>query len=101
VEIAETAQDGAVDALAAVENYVRKNPWLVVGGAVLAGVAVAALLPRRQEPPDRLHAVKDWLEDAYTKVNDQLPSKSELKSMAQSCDLSSGWDTVGKKLHLW
>jgi ElaB/YqjD/DUF883 family membrane-anchored ribosome-binding protein len=99
-EIAEAAQDGARDALSAAEGYVRENPWLAVGGAVAAGVALALFLPRSQPKPDRLHAVKDWLEDAYEKISEQLPDKSDVQSMAQSCGLASGLREIGRKLHL-
>ena len=95
-EIAESAQDVAVDALSAAETYIRQNPWLAVGGALAAGFVVAALMPRHRPQPDRLHAVKDWLEDSYAKLSDQLPEKDEVQSMAQS-----GLSCLGRKLHLW
>lgn len=100
-EIAGTAQDAAVDALSAAEHYIRENPWIAVGGAIAAGVVVAALLPRHRPEPDRLHAVRDWLEDARVKISGQLPDKSDVRSMAQCCGLSSGFSGLGKKLHLW
>ncbi len=100
-EFAETAQDGALDALSATESYIRKNPWIAVGGALVAGVVVAALIPRNRPEPSRLHTVRDWLEDAYEKVSDQLPDGADVQSAVRSCGLSSKLSEFGKKLHLW
>lgn len=101
LEIAGATRDGALDAWSAAENYIQKNPWLTVAGALVAGIAVAALLPRRHPQPDRLHAVRDWLEDAYAKISDHLPDQDDIRTAAQSCPLSSAWGGLGKKLHIW
>jgi hypothetical protein len=100
-QIAGTAQEYVGDSICRAGDYIRKNPWLAVGGAVLAGVVVAALIPHRARQQDRLQVVRDWLEDAREKVGDQLPSKSDLQSAVQSIHPQAALKELGKKLHLW
>ncbi len=98
-ELATTTQDMASDALYDIETRIRRNPWLFLGGAVVVGAVVAALLPRPPEPK-KLEAVRDWLRDAYEGVSARMPDRSDVQSAVDSLDLPGRIDCLRRKLHL-
>lgn len=89
------AQTGAKDALSAVADYTRANPWIAIAGAaVLGGVLVALTKPHRK-PVSRWDAVRDWLDDAYAK----LPSQKQVQSAVEASGVPDFLGQVRKKLH--
>jgi hypothetical protein len=99
-EIATAAQDRASDALHEVEYQIRRNPWLFIGGALVVGVAIAALCPRHRREPEKLEVVRDWLRDAYDGVASRVPDRDDIKSAVDSLDLPGRLGCLRKKLHL-
>ncbi len=88
-------QTDAVDPLAAAVSYIRANPLTAVAGAALLSVALVALSRRRPEPRN-LDAVRHWLDEA----RENLPSRSELESFAESTGVPCLLKRVGQRLHL-
>jgi len=99
-ELARATQDHACEALGQVEESIRRNPWLYIGGALVVGAAVAALIPRSRPEPEKMEAVRDWLRDAYAGVSSRLPDRSDVQSAVGSLDLPGRIDCLRKKLHL-
>jgi len=89
------AQAGATDALSAVADYARENPWVAIAGAaVLGGVLVALAKPNR--PKSRTDALRDWLDEAYAK----LPSQKQVQSIVDDSGVPDFLAQLKKKLHL-
>jgi hypothetical protein len=99
-DIAAATQDRAADALYEVEYQIRRHPWLFIGGAVVVGATIAALLPRSRPEPEKLEVVRDWLRDAYDNVTARVPDRDDLKSAVDSLDLPGRVNCLRKKLHL-
>lgn len=95
-ETLRVAQEGAEDALSAVTGYIRANPWMAVGAAALIGGAIAAISKHRAEPPSRIDAVRDWLDEAYAK----LPSQKQVQATVDSCGVPDFLRQLKKKLNL-
>jgi len=89
------AQSGAKDALSAVADYARKNPWIAIGGAALIGGAFVALT-RSGKPASRRDIIRSWLDEAYAK----LPSQKQVQSVVETSGLPDFVGQLKKKLHL-
>lgn len=90
------AQDGARDALTAVADYARANPWVAIAGAAVLGGVVVALSKPGRKPPSRLDVVRDWLDEAYAK----LPSQRQVQSAVETSGVPDFLNQLKKKLHL-
>jgi hypothetical protein len=100
-DLAAATQERATDALYEVETQIRRNPWIFIGGALLVGAAIAALIPRPQRrEPEKLEVVRDWLRDAYENASARIPDRDDIKSVVASLDLPSRVNCLRKKLHL-
>jgi len=70
---ARSAQDKAQLALQTGRDYVKENPLPVIVGAFLLGALLGAFLSRREAaPPEKAHALRDWLEDTQAQLTDTI-----------------------------
>lgn len=99
-ELAATTQDFASDAIYGIETRIRGNPWIFIGGALVVGAVIAALVSRPRPEPKKLEAVRDWLRDACEGVSSRLPDRDDVQSAVASLDLPGRIDCLRKKLHL-
>ncbi len=90
------AQSGAQDALSAATEYIRANPWVAVAGAAVLGGVIAVLSKSSKPEPRNLDAVRDWLDEAYSK----LPSQKQVQSIADSSGIPCFLKSLKKKLNL-
>lgn len=77
-------------------EFVRANPWVAVGIAVVAGGLLAVLSRPSKPKPKNMDLIREWLEEARTK----LPSQKQLQSAADNTCAPSFLKALGKKLHL-
>jgi hypothetical protein len=89
------AQTGAKDALSAVADYTRANPWIAIAGAAVLGGVVVALTKPARKPESRLDVIRDWLDDMYAK----LPSQKQVQSAVEASGVPDFLGQVRKKLH--
>ena len=90
------ARDGANDALTATTQYIKDNPWLAIAGAAAIGGALVALSrPGHSSHRSKSDAIRQWLDDAYSR----LPSQGDVRSAAKSSGLSKLAQKVSKALH--
>jgi len=89
------AQTGAKDALSAVADYTRANPWIAIAGAAVLGGVVVALTKPARKPASRLDVVRDWLDEAYAK----LPSQKQVQSVVEASGVPDFFSQLRKKLH--
>lgn len=90
----------AEDALAETEYYVRRNPWIALGGAALVGAAIMAVIPRHRAspPPGRLQIVKDWLDEMGAAITAQVPDRGDVRSAVRKSGLPAFLERCSKRL---
>jgi uncharacterized protein YjbJ (UPF0337 family) len=91
----------AEDAFDSGREYARQNTISVILCSLIIGVIIGALLfSRKRKEPDKVQAVRDWLEGTLDEFSKRLP---QAKKQAQSLqgDIVGQAQALGKKLNFW
>lgn len=98
----ETRREASKVAESAV-HQARNNPWPVLAGALVLGIAVGVAVARRDKEAVAVHPVEGWISGAKARLGCSLPAmrKQLLAKSSNGHSLAGQARDLGHRLHLW